>query len=305
MVARLFAAALAALLLGGSAIAAAPARIDFTVAPTESAAASDKVQLGLSYRAAGGGKSHTSRPVPLGELQGLTAAQLASDGAPVRFSLVRDAGRLDCDGIVRQRRGTGDCRFAPDARYAAELARRGIARPTEKQQFDLTMHGADLAVVDELLRQGYAKPKVDDIVEAGIFGVTVPYLRELDMLGYRVGTVDRLVEMRIHRVTPDYIREMAAAGPAYRRLPPEQLVEMRIHGVTPERVRGYAQAGYANLTRRQIMDMAIHRVTPDYIGELAAAGYRNIAPEKLVEMRIHGVTADMARRANAAVKPRN
>ena len=287
------------LALSGAALAAVPERIDFTIAPADEKP--DAVQFELSYRT-GRGTSQSSRPIPLAELQGLSRAQLAStSGTPVRFRLVRDAGTIDCDGVARQQRGTGDCRFAANPAFASELARRGIARPTLDQQFQLALHGADLAVVDELDRQGYAKPSPDDIVEAGIFGVTVPKLRALDAAGYRAGTVDKLVEMSIHGVTPDYIRELAAVGPAYRRLPVDQLVEMRIHGVTPAKIKAFAGVGYPNLSRKQIIDMAVHSVTPTYVQELASAGYRNVSPEKLVEMKIHGVSGDMARRANATV----
>jgi hypothetical protein len=303
MLKTLLAATSMLLTLSAPAAAAVPDRIDFTIAPTSKAA--DRVQFGLSYRTARG-KSQSSRPISLSELQGLSAAQLAStSGTPVRFRLVRDAGTIDCDGIVRQQRGTGDCRFVADPAFAGELARRGVARPTIDQQFQLALHGADLAVVDELNRQGYAKPSPEDLVETGIFGITAPRLRALDAAGYRAGTVDKLVEMSIHGVTPDYIREMAAIGPAYRKLPVDQLVEMRIHGVTPAKIRAFAEVGYPNLTRKQIMDMAIHGVTPAFVQEMASAGYGNLPPEKLVEMRIFGVNADMARRANAAVGRRN
>ncbi len=304
MLKTLLAAASMTLALSAPGAAAVPERIDFTIAPARSNA--EAVQFGLSYRTARGGQSQSSRSIALAELQGLTAAQLAStSGAPVRFRLVRDAGTIDCDGIVRQQRGTGDCRFVANARFAGELARRGIARPSVNQQFQLALHGADLAVVDELKRQGYATPTPEDLVETGIFGVTVAKLRALDAAGYRAGTVDKLVEMSIHGVTPEYIRDMAAIGPSYRRLPVDQLVEMRIHGVTHAKVRAFAEAGYPYLSRKQLIDMAVHGVTPAYVQEMAGAGYRNLTPEKLVEMKIFGVNADMARRANAAVSRRN
>lgn len=284
----------------GPAGAEVPRSIDFTIAPAR-AKSGEAVQLELRYRAAGSGSSEISRPVPLSALQGLSSAELASEtGRPAQFRIVREAGTLDCSGIVRRGRGTGECRFAPNPRYAAELERRGIGRPSAEQQFQLALHGASLAVTDELIRQGY-RPGIDDLVEAGIFGVTQPYLRELAALGYRAGSVDRLVEMRIHDVSPSYIRQIAAIGPAYRGLAPEQLVEMRIHRVTPELVRALAQAGYRDLDRQELVSMAIHGVTPEYIRETAAAGYRDLTPEQLIELRIHGVDSETARRVNAAV----
>lgn len=289
-----------ALLLAAPGAAQLPDRIAFSVTAREKTPG--EVRLQLSYRTARS-RSSDSNPVALAELQGLTAAQLASpSGGPARFRLVREAGSLDCDGVIRNRRGTGDCRFAPTVGYAGELARRGISRPTAQQQLQLAIQGSDLAVADELIRQGYRIPTVAQLVELGIFNVDVPFLKALDSSGYRVGTVAKLVEMRIHGVTPDDIRELGAISPTYRKLPVDALIEMRIHGVTPARIRAYAKAGYTELTRRQIVDMAIHGVSPDYVQQMADAGYLDLTPEQLVNMRIHGVNAEMARVAKTAVR---
>ncbi|MBA4094753.1 MAG: hypothetical protein C0489_11795, partial [Candidatus Accumulibacter sp.] len=197
-----------ALLLAAPAGAQVPDRIDFTVSPTQKAPG--KVQLALSYRTPKS-RSNNSSPIALAELQGLSAAQLAStSGAPARFRIVRDAGSLDCGGIFRNGRGTGDCRFAPSSAYAAELAKRGIARPSAEQQFQLAMHDGDLAVADELIRQGYKRPSIAQLVETGIFDIDLPFLKALDAAGYRVGSVSKLVEMKIHGVTPEYIRDLGA-----------------------------------------------------------------------------------------------
>ena len=282
-----------------------PRAIEWTLSPAEDRAPDEMVQLGVSYRTGKGGHSQMSRPVRLRELQGLTAAQLeTTGGTPVRFRIVRDAGSLDCDGVVRRRRGTGECWFQGDARFAEALDRRGIGRPSPSQQLQLALHGAGLDVADELARQGYARPTISDLVQAGIFDVDVAYLRSIDASGYRAGTVDKLVKMRIHGVDPAYIKELAAIGPRYARLPIDQLVAFRIHGVKPALVRELAQLGYA-VPADKIVAMSIHGVTPDFVRGMANAGYRRLTADQLIAMRIHGVSPDMARRANAALKTRN
>lgn len=292
--------AAAALMLATPVAADVPDTLDFSVGPSKRVG---QVQLSLSYSTSRSNSRHL-RPVPLGDLQGLTGAQLTSaTGGPARFRIVREAGSLDCDGVFKAGRGTGDCRFAPDAGYAAQLAKRGIGSPTIDQQFQLTMAGGGaLADVDELLRQGYPRPSVGQLLEMSIHGVDAAYLQSLAKAGYNAGKVSKLVEMRIHGVTPEFATELAAIGPAYRNLPVDQLVEMRIHGITPDEVRDYAKAGYPNLTRRQLINMAIHNVSPTYVADMTAAGYRNLTPEQLVNMRIHGVNAEMARVARTAVR---
>lgn len=215
--------------------AAQPVTVAWTVEPARSHGKSQKVQLSLSHRVPG---SHTqiSRTVSLADLPGLSAAQFASaTGAQTRFRIARAAGDLDCRGAVRQRRGSGDCAFVPNAGFARELSRHGIATPTAAQQFRLAMHDVDLGMVTELRRQGYAPLDLERISSAAVHGVTSDYLRAMDAAGVRAGTVDRLVQMRVHRVTPAFVRDMAAAG--YTRLTPEQLVSLRIHGVDPKDAR--------------------------------------------------------------------
>ena len=303
--------------------------VEWTMAP---AAAPEKVRLEIRYEQ-GRNRSQYSRNVALAEFQGLSEAQLASDGAPVRYRLAREAGVLDCNGIVRQRRGTGECLFTGSAAFADTLARRGIGRPTTVQQFNLAMSGVGSPLLSELDRQGYTKPTVNQLVALGIHGATVDYLRGLDAAGYRVGTADKLTAMRIHGVTPEYIRELISIHPRYRGVSADQLVAMRIHGVSASKVRALAELGYANLAHDELMQMSIHGVTPDFvrgmreagyrqltarelvqmrihgvspkfIGEMAEAGYRNLTAQQLLRLKIHGVNADMARRANAALKDR-
>src|SRR5690349_13408347 len=105
-----------------------PESIDWSIAPDGGQEPADEVQLSLSYRN-GNDRSMWSNTTPLAELAGLDRAQLGSrEGIPVHFQIVREAGRFDCEGIVRRERGTGECRFSGDESFAAELDRRGIGR---------------------------------------------------------------------------------------------------------------------------------------------------------------------------------
>jgi hypothetical protein len=278
-------------------------RVEWTAGPADPMGGEPAVHLALSYRERGGHSSH-SRAWPLRQLEGLGSAQLASEaGAPVRFTIARQAGRLDCEGLARRRRGTGECVFSPDASFASELQRRGIGRPTTAQQYQLAVQDVGLPLVEELARQDYPRPSVDQLVAMGIHGATVPFLRGLDSAGYRLGDLDDLVAFRIHGVTPRFIGELAAVAPAYGRLPARDLVALRIHGVTPELIRRYDSLGYRGLGQDDLVSMSIHGVTPEYIGQLAELGYRGLPVGQLVSMRIHGVTPDYVRALKAGGYP--
>ena len=302
MVSKVLIAAAGAIALGWMGAAAAQSLpIEWTISPSGSAQGAERVQLALSYRTAGNGHNINSRPHLLSELQGLSAAQLASpQGSPARFRIVREAGTLDCNGVVRQSRGTGECSFLGDAGFAAALERRGIGRPSLKQHYQLMVQNVGTPLIQELDRHGYRRPGIDDLVAAAIHGVTAPYIRSMAEAGYRLGKVEDLVAFRIHGVDADYVREMAALNPPGGRFSPEQLVGMRIHGLSAAKARQYAQLGYSNLSHQDLMSMSIHGVTPDYIRGLAEAGYRGLSAKHLVAMRIHGVTPEYISQMRAA-----
>ena len=276
-----------------AAVAQVPDRLDWTI---EAAGPNDpgKVQFSIGYRRARG-SSQWSNTTDLSELAGLTAAQLAGDAVPVRFQLVREAGRFDCEGVARRGRGTDDCGFTPDPAFAAALARNNIGAPDREQSYGLALARVSIAMVEELRRQGYRTPGPGDLVGAGIHRVDAAYIRDMAAAGYRLGTVDGLVQMRIHRVTPDYISALAAAG---YRPSAEMAVRLRIHGATPEYIRALGAAGASGFDTDDLVALRIHGVSPEFVGELRGLGYERLTAENLTAMRIHGVTGAFVRRAN-------
>lgn len=288
---------IAAALLAPAASAAdsdLPDTISWTIDADSDAAPADRVQFTLSYRA-GRSQGNWSNTTDLGELQGLEAAELSSaQSTPVRFRITREAGRFDCEGVVRQRRGSGDCRFEADTAFASALSARGIGAPSRLQHYQLALARVGMALIEELDRQNYARPSVDDLVSAGIHRADAAYIRAMAEAGYRVGTVDGLVRMRIHRVTPDYVAALAAAG---YRPDADTAVQMRIHGVTPDYIQGVARAGGGRFTQENLIAMRIHGVSPEFVSEMSGLGYRDLSADQLTSMRIHGVTGAFVRRA--------
>src|SRR5690242_15750051 len=95
--------------------------IDWSIQPDGSRHDARKIQLTIESRWAPGNHSIWSDDRSIGELQGLSVARLAGPGGPVRFALVRDAGRLDCSGTAGRLSGRGACSFSVDPRFAAYL----------------------------------------------------------------------------------------------------------------------------------------------------------------------------------------
>jgi beta-lactamase regulating signal transducer with metallopeptidase domain len=239
------------------------------------------------------GRSSSGTNVPIARLEGLTGVRLTDAGGPVQFRLRRDAGTFTFEGVVRKGVGAGTFSFAPDPNFPAELAKRGFARPTAIEQYQLARHDVGYAFVDALNRQGYAKPQTAELVRAGQHGVQLIYLQEMGALGYRLGSLAPLIQLRDHGVTPEYVRELAALG--YKGLPADEVRRVRDHGVTPEYVRAMRDAGYGSLPMEQLVNARDHGVTEEYIRALADAGHRKLPLDQIIGARDHGVSSEYAR----------
>src|SRR5256712_8490341 len=73
------------------------------------------------------------------------------------------AGTLDCEGWFDGGKGSGHFTYQPSPDFVAELAKRGIDAPTAWEQFQMTMAGVGLELVDELARQKYDRPTASEL----------------------------------------------------------------------------------------------------------------------------------------------
>ena len=213
--------------------AASVGQIEWTIERDGSSADASRVQLTIETRWAPNSRSTWSNDRPISDLQGLAPAQVTGARGPVRFALVREAGRLDCGGTAGDFRGSGTCSFSPDAGFAAYLQGKGIGTPDPEDSYSLMMSGVGRPLVEALDSIGYVRPNVDQLVAMGIHGVSDDYVRGLAGSGYRLKSADDLVAFKIHGVSLDYVRELAAIGPQLSHLDADDLVSMRIHGVSP------------------------------------------------------------------------
>ncbi len=226
------------------------------------------------------------------QLQGLRPAQLTGPGGPVQFQLRRDAGTFAFEGIIRSGIGAGTFSFTSDPNFPAELAKRGFARPTAAEQYQMARHDVGFAFIDELSKHGYAKPETSELVRAGQHGVRVTYVREMAALGYRLGSLAPVIELRDHGVGPSYVRELADQG--YKGLSADELRKARDHGISPEYVRAMRDGGYGSLKMEQLINARDHGVGADYVRDMRQLGY-SVPLDELIRARDHGVSVEFVR----------
>lgn len=222
-----------------------------------------RIQLNMTYRHPGGGRSQHGNTYRESDFQGL------GSGRDVRFELRRDAGTFAFEGRFD---GTG-----PGSGGAGTFTFQGS--PT---------------YVREMAALGY-EVEAGDLFSLALFDVSRQLIAELRQLGYDDLSLDTLVKFRIHGVSPDFIRALSEAG--YANLSPDKLVSLKIHGATPEFAREMAELGYGDVPLDRLIEFRIHGVSPKFVRSLAEAGHEGIAASDLVAMRIHGVTAQFVREA--------
>jgi beta-lactamase regulating signal transducer with metallopeptidase domain len=249
---------------------------------------SDPGQVQLTVRR---GHSTHGTTMALADLERLAGTTLAS-ASTVHFPIRREAGTFTIDGTCRNRACAGTFGFEPSATFGAELARRGIGRPTPQDQFYLAGSDIGVAYLDTLAAAGYATPDLRTLVAAAQHGVDARYVKEMAALGYRLGTVDALIRLRDHGVDPEYVRGMAANGLA--KLSADDLVRARDHGVDPDYVRGLATLGFNALGVDALVKARDHGVDPQYIRGMQSLGH-NLTIDGFTRTRDHGVDPQYVR----------
>ena len=221
------------------------------------------------------------------ELVGLDLSGFRAGGTrPLRFAIVREAGRLDCDGNGGNGYAAGRCRFTTDPGFARLLASRGIASPTREQAFGLVALDVRHDLIDALAAARYPTPTVNELIELTAVGADGRYISGLAHAGYRPAAIHSLVEFKALGITPDWISGFARIG--YANLPPSQLVQLRALDIRPDFVAGFDRIGYPRLPVDALVQFKALGVTPQFA---AAARQRKGAPpsvDELVRMRVLG-----------------
>ena len=288
------ASACAAAAITSTCFAAEWSALPFHLAKTKDAG---RVQFSIQQRQNGRRVGNWSQSLPLAELQGLGAAQLQAPSAtPVRFALVRPAGRFECTGSARSYDARGGCAFIANAAFTDMLAKRGVGRPTIGQSYQLALSGFRPDVLDALAAVGYPRPTVEQSVALGIFKIAPDYVRGLAGAGFRLGKIDDLVAFKIHKVSPDLIRSYRTLG--VRGLDADDLMAMAIHKVTPDYISSFAALGYRDLPADQLVEMKIFGVTPNDVRAMQGQGVARPTASQLVRLRLAGLGPNGRRRGD-------
>ncbi|MGN6058997.1 MAG: hypothetical protein ACTHOI_10505 [Sphingomicrobium sp.] len=282
----LIGAVLLATITVSSACMAAPSDlIHFTLEPERG----NPATIHASFRKENGEKDRNdwSSGFMPSDLIGLEVSSFHSAGTrPIHFSVIREAGRLDCAGNGGNSHAAGNCSFTPDLRFEQMLVSHGIARPTREQSFGLTALNVRRDVVDAIASAGFPTPTVDQLMGLSALGVNGAYIGDIARAGYRPSSIQSLIEFKALGITGSWIRGFVQVGHAG--IPPNELVQLKALNVTPEFIAGFDRLGYRDLPIGTLLQLKALGITPEFVR--SAVGQRATMPpvNELVELRLFG-----------------
>lgn len=227
------------------------------------------------------------------DLQGLSREQ-AVNGGPVNFSLVREAGRIDCEGSFQNGKGSGTFRFTGNLAFVSAMKSRGFDFETgmnddiddrhgENRLFAATTLNVTTALADDLISAGFGKLQTEDLFKAAIFKIDSKFMREMKASGFENLGMEELVKARIFKIDAEFVRQVSQMG--FQKEPFESLVKMQIFKVTPEFITEVRNEGLTNLQIEDLVKLRIFKIDAKYIREAKADGVP-VEVEELVRRRI-------------------
>ncbi|HEX6044998.1 MAG TPA: hypothetical protein VFZ22_10955 [Pyrinomonadaceae bacterium] len=251
----------------------------------------NKIQLNLERRSDKGGRHQMGQTYNFNDLQGLSREQALS-GGPVKFSLVREAGRIDLEGTFQDGRGAGTFQFTPNAGFVSAMKNRGFDfearsnrnddRDSEDRLFAATTLNVTTALADDLTA-AFGKLTVEDLFKAAIFKVDSNFAREMKASGFENLTMEDLVKARIFKIDANFVRQVSQMG--FEKEPFESLVKMQIFKVTPEFISEVRNEGLTNVQVEELVKLRIFKIDGQFIREAKAEGVP-LEVEQLVQKRI-------------------
>lgn len=272
---------LSALTVGSATLASTTGDYRFNIRPDRGG------QVHVEFRRSDRGNHSWSSDFAVSELRGFQLEQLDSpQDVPVRFALVREAGRLDCGGTARRSSASGSCEFAVDEAFASYLAAKGVRRPNDEEAFGMVALNVRRQLVDALVGSRFPAPTPEELVALTALGVSPSYIADLGKAGYRPRTIDELTQFAALGISPDYVGDFVRAG--YRDMSAEELVQMKALGISADYVRSFEQVGYGRPPVEALVQFKALGVTADFVRDAQASSDHRLTAEEITSLRAVG-----------------
>ncbi|QIK96456.1 hypothetical protein G7076_08385 [Sphingomonas sp. HDW15A] len=221
----------------------------------------DGANIRADFRRSDRANSQWNSSFRITDFAGLERSQLAGKGqTPVRFALVRDAGRLDCSGTGGSSSAEGQCRFTANQEFLDHLRSSGIAPVSGEDVYAMTAVGVRRDLITEIRRANYPAPSAQNLIALAALGLESGYIQELAASGYRPAQLNTLIQFKALGVDGAYIESLKKVG--YGNLALEGLVEFKALGITADYIRRLQDSGIRVVDSGKLVQMKALGVGP-------------------------------------------
>jgi hypothetical protein len=248
----------------------------------------DKIYLSFERHSDKGNRNQNGSTYSYEDLKGLSR----DPNGPVSFSIVREAGTIECQGNFAGGKGSGTFTFSPNRSFIDGMRSRGFDfekyddRPNGEVNDRLltaALINVTTALADDLNSANLGTLDVSDLFKAAIFQVNSEFIAEMKATGFPDLKMEDLVKARIFKIDANYVRQVRDMG--FDKEDFEGLVKFRIFKVTPEFLSELRSEGFNDLSAEQVVKFRIFNIDSDFIRR-AKASEPNITVEQLVQMKI-------------------
>lgn len=250
----------------------------------------EKLQISFSVDRDSKRRNESGTSFDYSVLHGLSR-EMTQNG-PVRFSIVRDAGTIECEGAFENGRGKGTFHFTPRPGFISEMQSRGFdftKRSGDRDQsvserlLAAAMLDVTVAIADDLRSSNFPDLDVGDLFKAAIFKIDGRFAAEMAATGFPGLKFEDLVKARIFKINADYVREIKDMGLGADNF--EHLVKYSIFKVTPEFLQELRNEGLTDLKPEDVVKIRIFKIDAAYVRQ-ARAEDPSITVEKIVQKKI-------------------
>jgi hypothetical protein len=251
-----------------------------------------KINLNFDQSREQGHKHQIGHTYDFVDLQGLSSEDVRS-GGPVKFSLVREAGRIDCEGSFQNGKGAGTFRFTGNQAFVSAMKSRGFdfdkdsnskdEHVGENRLFTATGLNITTALADDLASAGFGKLDVDDLFKAAIFKIDSAFMREMKATGFPNLGMEELVKARIFKIDAKLVSEVTQMG--FNKEPFESLVKMQIFKISPAFIAEVRNEGLTDVSIEELVKLSIFKIDGEFIRKAKAEGVP-LEVERLVQKRL-------------------
>ena len=134
-----------------------------------------------------GGQSNHSSDWPASSFQGVDFSKAGRQD--VHFTIARDAGKIDCEGFLKDGEGAGLFHFQADANYPREMKSLGFDVDEEKQ-FSMAVQDVGLEFAKQMKGEHLSDLDGDKLIAFRIFRVDSQFIHDLRAEGLNVSDSD-------------------------------------------------------------------------------------------------------------------